>query len=464
MPLNYRSATDLLADLRTGNLTSVALMQATLDRIAAVNPRVNAIVSLRDRDDLMAEARAADQATSRGALHGLPIAVKDLANVAGMRTTQGSPLMQDFVPQGDDLVVARMRRAGAIFIGKTNTPEFGLGSHTYNPVHGATRNPYDLTRSCGGSSGGAAVALATGMLALADGSDMMGSLRNPAGWTNIYGFRPSWGRVPPEPKGDLYLHQLSTSGPMARCPRDIALLLDVMAGPNPQVPLAREVKNLSPLPEPGRKRIGWLGDWGGAMSMQPGVLAQCESALQVFKDLGHVVEPVAPPFPAEQIWESWITLRSFAVAGSLKAFAGQHDQLKDAAIWELERGLALSGAQIQAASELRSDWHRAALQLFESYDALVLPTAQCWPFEVEIDYPRQIAGVAMDTYHRWMQVVVPVSLLGLPCLAAPAGFGASGLPMGIQIFGALGQDQQILALGNAYHQATGWPDKSPPPN
>ena len=461
MSMTFLSASDLLAELRGKNLSAADLMQATLDHIDAVNPALNAIVSLRDRDDLMAEARDADQATNRGALHGLPIAVKDLANVAGLRSTQGSPALADFIPQQDDLVVERMRRAGAIFIGKTNTPEFGLGSHTFNPVHGATLNPYDPTRTCGGSSGGAAVALAAGMLSLADGSDMMGSLRNPAGWNNVYGFRPSWGRVPSEPGGDLYLHQLSTLGPMARNPSDIELLLDVMAGADPRVPLSRNLQDLQG--SAGPKRIGWLGDWDGAMSMEPGVLAQCETALKVFEELGHEVEPVAPPFPAEQIWESWITLRSFAVAAGLKTYVGREDQLKDTAIWELQRGLSMSGAQIQKASEQRSNWHRVAVRLFETYDALVMPTAQCWPFEVDIDYPREIAGVGMDTYHRWMQVVVPVSLLGLPSLAAPAGFGAAGLPMGIQIFGALGRDREILELGKGYHKATKWPEKRPPP-
>lgn len=463
MPVTHRSAAEILSDLNSGSLTTVALMQATLDRIEQVNPQVNAIVSLRDPDVLLAEARVADQATERGALHGLPIAVKDLANVAGIPTTRGSPLMADFVPKQDDLVVARLRQAGALVIGKTNTPEFGLGSHTFNPLHGPTRNPYDQTRSCGGSSGGAAVALATGMLALADGSDMMGSLRNPAGWNNVYGFRPSWGRVPPEPQGDLYLHQLSTSGPMARSPTDIALFLDVMSGPDPRIPFAQDPKLASPLPNISRKKIGWLGDWGGAMPMEPGVLSQCEQALKVFEDLGHVVEPVAPPFSADRMWDSWTTLRSFAVAGGLKALTVQKEHLKDTAIWELERGQSLTGAQIQIASEVRSDWHRTAVSVFHNYDVLVLPTAQCWPFSIEQDYPRQIAGTAMDTYHRWMQVVVPVSLLGLPSLAVPAGFGAAGLPMGIQIFGALGQDQQILSLGQDYHQATMWPDKYPPP-
>ena len=226
--------------------------------------------------------------------------------------------------------------------------------------------------------------------------------------------------------------------------------------------MARGGVPVSPLPAITPKRIGWLADWGGAMPMEQEVLAQCETALKVFEELGHKVEPVAPPFSAEAMWESWITLRSFSVAASLRKHADHKDQLKDTAVWELERGRAMRGAEVQAASHIRSDWQRAAARLFQTYDALILPTAQCWPFSTDIDYPDELAGVKMDTYHRWMQVVVPVSLLGLPCLAAPAGFGAAGLPMGLQIFGAQGQDQQILALGQDYHQATLWPDRQPP--
>ncbi|MGR3758905.1 amidase [Roseobacteraceae bacterium NS-SX3] len=463
MTLTIQSAAVLLQGLKDGSLSAAELMRATLERIAAVNPGLNAIVSLRAPDDLMAEAEAADRAGGRrGPLHGLPMAIKDLSNVKGIRSTQGSPLFADFVPERDELFVARLRAAGAILIGKTNTPEFGLGSHTFNPVHGATRNPYDRGRSCGGSSGGAAVALAAGMVALADGSDMMGSLRNPAGWCNVYGFRPTWGWIPAEPEGDLFLHPLATLGPMARSPEDLALLLDVMAGPDPRQPLARGARTVSPLPEARPMRIGWLADWGGAFAMEEGVLAVCEEALKVFENLGHRVEPVPPPFPAEKIWEAWTGLRSFAVAAGLRAFAGRRDQLKDTAIWELERGLALSGAQVQAASDIRSDWQRQAAALFGQYDALVLPTAQCWPFPVEQDYPRTIAGTAMDSYHRWMQVVTPVSLLGLPCLAAPAGFGAQGLPMGLQVFAAHNRDRELLALGAQYHAATRWPQNRPP--
>lgn len=466
MTLTRQSATRILADLSAGRLTAEELMEATLARIDAVNPTVNAIVALRDREALMQEARAADQGPRRGALHGLPIAVKDLCDVAGIVSSHGSPTMAGFVPKADDLMAARMRAAGAILIGKTNVPEFGLGSHTFNPVYGATANPYDTGLSCGGSSGGAAVALATGMTALADGSDMMGSLRNPAAWNNVYGYRPSWGLVPSEPRGDTFLHQLATLGPMARSPEDVALLLDVIAGPDPRQPHGVPHQPVAPLEpcNPKGMRIGWLGDWGGAYAMEPGIMELCDGALKIFEDLGAHVEMLEPPFPATALWDSWITLRSWQVGAGLAplmANPAQRAMLKDSAIWETERGLALSAMEVHRASVIRSDWFRRAAQLFEDYDALILPTAQAWPFDVNQPYPTAIAGRAMDTYHRWMEVVIPISLIGLPALAAPAGFGANGLPMGIQIFGRRGADAQVLALGAAYHAATEWPQKAP---
>ncbi|WP_170366246.1 amidase [Ruegeria arenilitoris] len=463
MNLSDTSAADLLEKLATGHLSAVELMRATLDRIAQVNGQVNAIVALQDEDVLMAQARDADDKSGRGPLHGLPIAVKDLVNVAGIASTQGSPVFRDHVPAVDDLIAARLRAAGAILIGKTNTPEFGLGSHTFNPVYGATRNPYDPARSCGGSSGGAAVALATGMVALADGSDMMGSLRNPAAWNNVYGFRPSWGRVPSEPQGDLFLHQLSTLGPMARSPQDIGLLLDVISGPDPRQPLSVPCEPVTPLSVESLDgmRIGWLGDWGGAFPTEEGILTQCSNELAIFEGLGATVEDVPPPFDAERLWNSWITLRSWSVAASLLPLADRKDALKDTAQWELERGLALTAMEVHAASVTRSDWYRRAVELFAEYDALVLPAAQVWPFPVDQPYPRSIGGVAMDTYHRWMQVVTPVSLIGLPCLSIPAGFGPGGLPMGMQLFGPRGSDAQLLALGAAYHAVTHWPQKRP---
>ncbi len=463
MDLTRRSATDLLADLSNRRCSASDVMGATLDRIHQINRQVNALVALRDETDLMAEAQAMDAGPIRGPLHGLPIAVKDLVNVAGIVSSQGSPIYRNHVPDRDDLIAARMREAGAILIGKTNTPEFGLGSHTFNPVYGATRNPYEASKTCGGSSGGAAVALATGMVALADGSDMMGSLRNPAAWNNVYGFRPSWGRVPPDPVGDAFLHQLSTLGPMARSPEDLGLLLDVISGPDPRLPLVGPGTAVSPVEaaDLASVRIGWLGDWGGAFPMEDGVLSVCQDALRVFEELGAHVEAVAPPFHAEEIWESWIALRSWGVAAGLEPLTEQRASLKDTAQWELDCGLAMSAMDVHHASVTRSEWFRAAAKLFESYDALVLPAAQVWPFDIETPYPTEIASRAMDTYHRWMHVTLPVSLIGLPCLAAPAGFGANGLPMGIQLFGQRGADARLLSLGAAYHAATEWPQKRP---
>jgi len=463
MSLIRSNATDLLRDMREGRLRAADLMEATLARIGEVNGAVNAIVALRDGGELMAEARAKDAAGPQGPLHGLPIAVKDLAKVKGIVSSDGTPIFAEHVPEEDDEIAARMRAAGAILIGKTNVPEFGLGSHSFNPVYGVTRNPYDHSRSAGGSSGGAGVALATGMCALADGSDMMGSLRNPAAWNNVYGFRPSWSRVPSEPLGDNFLHQLSTLGPMGRSPADIAVLLDVISGPDPQQPhgMTYEAVSLLVAANPKGKRIGWLGDWGGAFPMEPGIMELCQDGLAVLEGLGCIVEPVAPPFPAEAIWESWITLRSWQVAAGLSVFLDRRDQLKDSAQWELDRGLAMSAMEVHRASVIRSDWYKAAVKLFAHYGSLVLPTAQLWPFDADIAWPTEIAGVKMDTYHRWMEVVVPVSLLGLPALAMPAGFGANGLPMGIQIFGPRGSDADLLALGAAYHAATEWPQRRP---
>ncbi len=464
MTLTQHSATQTLSDLHAGKLSAADLMQATLARINEVNGALNAIVALRDGDDLMAEARAIDNAPRRGPLHGLPLAIKDLVMVRGIVSSKGSPLLADFVPDTDDLLAARLRAAGAILIGKTNTPEFGLGSHTFNPVYGVTRNPYDGARTCGGSSGGAAVALASGMVALADGSDMMGSLRNPAGWNNVYGFRPSWGLVPSEPAGDTFLHQLATNGPMARDPGDLALMMDVISGRDPRQPHGARRSQISPLraANPKGMRIGWLGNWGGAFAMEPGIMEQSESALRVLESLGAIVEPVAPPFSADAIWDSWTTLRSWQVGAGLAPLMREgRAAFKDTAIWEVERGLSLSAFDVHDASEIRSDWFACAAELFSRYDALVLPTAQVWPFDLDTEYPTEIAGRAMDTYHRWMQVMIPVSLIGLPCLGVPAGFGANGLPAGVQLIGARGSDAAVLALGEAYHQATMWPQKRP---
>jgi len=302
MRFSDMSASDLSRGIAARQFAPSEVMADHLARIAEVNPALNAVVSLRDTDQLMAEARAADDAPSAGWLHGLPLAVKDLLATKGLRTTWGSTIYADHVPDHDALLVARMRAAGAIIIGKTNVPEWGHGSHSFNKVHGVTRNPYDKGRTAGGSSGGAAAGLAARMLPVADGSDMMGSLRNPAGFCNVYGYRPTWGLVPDDAEGDTHLATLATEGPMARTIEDIARLLQVQAGPNPLVPFDRPNQPFADMLDIDMrgKRIAWAGDWGGAYAMEPGILDLCQAGLKVFEALGAVVEPVAPPFPAAE--------------------------------------------------------------------------------------------------------------------------------------------------------------------
>jgi len=444
-------ATALSGLIARREVSPVDVMRAVLGRIEAVNGPVNAIVSLRDREALMGEARLAEAMPPEGWLHGVPVAIKDLVDVRGVRSTRGSPLLRDHVPTVDDGLARRLRAAGAIVIGKTNVPAFGLGSHTVNTVFGPTRNPYDLSRSAGGSSGGAAVALALRMLPVADGSDMMGSLRNPAAWNNVYGFRPTAGLVPGEARNGAIQHRLSTDGPMARDILDLEALLAT---------LSDGVYRPGSGKAPRQPRIGWLGDWGGAYAMEAGLLAQCEAALTAMEGLGWAVEPVAPPYPATALWEAWAILRQFAVAMSLGPHwrdEAEQAQLPAQAKWEISHGFARKVAEVEWAAETRAAWLATAREMFESYDAVVLPATQVWPFPVDARWPEAIGGTVMDTYHRWMEVVVPASLAGLPVLALPAGFGTAGLPAGVQLIGAPGADATILALGRAYHDATDWP-------
>ncbi len=451
------------------------VMIAFLDRIDAVNPSVNAIVALQPRTSLVAQADEADRRLARGQadgwMHGFPLAVKDLASTAGIATTFGSPIFRDQIPSVDSLVVERMKRAGAIIIGKTNTPEFGLGSNTYNPVYGTTLNPYDRARTAGGSSGGAAVALALRMLPVADGSDMGGSLRNPAGWNNVYGFRPSFGRVPKLPEFDLFHQQLGVEGPMARSVADLARLLAIQAGPDPRSPLSlQEDPAQFSLPFQGSVRglrIGWLGSLEGHLPLEAGVSEVCEGALQILTEMGCSVEPASLGFDPERLWTAWLTLRSTLAGGALSVHYADPKRralLKPEAIWEIENGLRCNAHDIYRASVARSDWFRAALQLFERYDFLALPSAQLFPFEISQHWPDQIAGRTMDTYHRWMEVVVPATMAGLPALSVPAGFGGErGLPMGLQLIGRPRSDRSVLELGYAYDRATDWPRRAPPP-
>lgn len=465
------SATALAQDLTSGRRSAVSVMTAFLERIDAINPSVNAIVSRVDRPSLLAEAREQDEILAQsgpiGPLHGMPMAVKDLEEVVGLPTTQGSPLFRDAIAQADSPMVARLRQAGAIFIGKTNVPEFGFGSHTYNPVFGTTLNPYDRSRTAGGSSGGAAVALATHMLPLADGSDHGGSLRNPAAFNNVFGFRPSFGRVPDD-AADVFAASLGVLGPMARSVEDLALLFSVQAGPDPRMPLSIQQSGASitqPLDAPvAGLRIGWLGDLDGYLAMEPGILPLCQQGLSVLEGLGCQVEPVSLGFPMEELWEAWTLLRSWGVAANLgEAYQDpqRRDLLKPAAQWEVARGLNISGAAISRALAVRSRFFLHMLSLFERYDHLVLPTAQVFPFPADWDWPKDIAGRAMDTYHRWMEVVILATNAQLPSLSVPVGFNDAGLPMGMQIMSRHQGELSVLQLGHAYDRATRWPEKRP---
>ncbi len=461
----------LAALLASRELSCRELMQATLARIDATNPLHNAIVSRRDDDVLLAEADARDRtiaaepapASPRSFLFGLPQALKDLVPTAGLRTTFGSPLLADSVPATDGLLAERMKAAGCIVVGKTNTPEFGFGSHTFNEVFGVTRNAFDPSKSAGGSSGGAAVALATRMLSVADGSDSMGSLRNPAGWNNVFGFRPSQGRVPAWPAADAWVTQFGTEGPMARTVTDLALLLDVQAGYDARAPLslatepsfADRLDTGAPTTRP--IRIGWLGDLDGHLAMEPGVLATCEQALHRFAGTGAVVEPLALGFAPDRIWNAWMTLRWWLnrnrIAPHLEQPANRK-RIKPEALWEHDNGANLTATDVMAASVERTAFHQHALGLFEQVDVLALPSAQVWPFPVEQRWPQVIAGRAMDTYHRWMEVVVIPTFAGLPAISVPAGFSATGLPMGLQLVGPPRGDLAVLCLARSYENAT----------
>jgi amidase len=472
-PLVMLDARALASAIRAREVSCVEVMTAYLDHIERVNPHVNAIVALRDRAALLAEAKEKDAQLARGdatgPLHGLPFAVKDLVPVKGIRTTSGSLLFKDFVPAADSVMVERLRKAGAIIIGKTNTPEFGLGSHTYNEVYGATRNAYDQARSAGGSSGGAAVALALRMLPLADGSDHAGSLRNPAGWNNVFGFRTSVGRVPADGR-DAWLPAMGVLGPMARDVRDLALLLSVQSGYDERVPLSMDadpkVFQQSLETDLRGKRIAWVGDFNGHIPYEAGVLELCRPALKVFESLGCMVEDAVPDYSIDKVWQAWQQLRAWQNGGALLTHyrdPAKRALMKPESVFEVESAHKLSALDITAASGVRTEWYHAMRRFFETYDYLVLPTAQLFPFDVDLHWPREIAGQQMTTYHEWMKGMLPVTMAGSPALAVPAGFNARGLPMGIQIVGRNHAELACLQLGHAYDAATNWSYKRLPP-
>ncbi len=456
MHLTDPGAAELAGLIATRQVSCVEVMTAYLERVDRVNPLVNAIIALRDGDALLAEARAADVFEgARGPLFGLPHAVKDLAEVAGMPWTCGSPLFRDRIGAVDDPFVSRLRDAGALLVGKTNVPEFGYGSQTYNDVWGTTRNPHDTTLTAGGSSGGAAAALAARLLPAADGSDYMGSLRNPAAFCNVLGLRPSRGRVP----GPGFVAQMGEIGPMGRSIADVALLLSVMAAPDPAAPLGRtdplDVTGLRPADLRGA-RVAWVGDLGGRLATEPGLLDVCRGALATFTALGADVEDVVPAFDLDRLWTAFLTWRAWAATDLPPG------RLKPEAQWERAGGAALTVGDIGEAMLVRDDWYAAVGDLFAGYDAVLAPSAQVFPFPADVHWPETVDGRPMDTYHRWMETVMPWSMAGVPVLGMPAGFDPAGRPAGVQLVGPPGADRRVLEIGLAYEQATGWVERVRP--
>ena len=439
------------------------VMRAVLAQIAAHNPAHNAIVALQDGDRLLAQARAMDARLAAGEtpgpLFGLPWAVKDLADVIGIRTTNGSLVNKNKIPTSEGIMVQRLRAAGAIFIGKTNAPEFGFGSHTINRVYGPTRNSFDPSRSAGGSSGGAGVGLALRMLPLADGSDFGGSLRNPAAWNNVFGFRTGTGVIPPE-GNEQWISKMGVPGPMARHVADLGLVLSVMAGRHPQSLQSIDVDAhafAGPLDADHKDvRIGWLGNWGGRVPHDPAVLKICEGALPAFRAMGCTVDAAQVDFEIEPVWQALLLLRSWMSGTGLQRLADDpatRDLIGPPAHWEIANSRNITGAQVLNASAVRSAWTRAVDKLFERHDFLVAPAVQLLPFPVEQLWPTEVAGKTMRTYHEWMLGTFLVTMTGLPALAAPAGFSPGGLPAGIQIIGRRGAELACLKLAHAYEQA-----------
>jgi amidase len=457
--LCFRSARDLAAAVRRREVSAREVTEAHLRQIERHNPAVNAVVTLVaehavDLADAADKRLAAGEPT--GPLHGLPVLHKDTHETAGIRTTHGSPLLADNVPKRDELLIERLKAAGTVALGKTNTPEFAAGSHTFNPVFGTTRNPYDTSRSAGGSSGGAAAALACGMAPIADGSDMGGSLRNPASFCNVVGLRPSPGRVPTWPSAAAWA-TMAVQGPMARSVADTALMLSAIAGPDPRSPIA--------LQDPGSDfavaldrdlgdlRVAWTPDLGGALPVDREVVAALEPQLAAFSALGCRLEQDSPDLTGAE--EAFRTLRAWQFELSLGALVDRHpDQVKGSVRWNVDAGRRLTGRDLARAEVLHTQLFHRVRRFFERYDVLVLPVSQVAPFDAEVEYPATVAGVPQEDYLEWMRSAYWISATGCPALSVPGGFTETGLPVGLQVVGPHRADLRVLQVGHAFEHRT----------
>ena len=467
----FMTAGELVQRMQSKTLSAVEVMEAHLAQIERINPVVNAIVTLLP-EQALAQAicdffKAADETLAKGKdpgpLHGLPVAHKDLVMTKGIRTTSGSPIFKDFIPDTDALIVERLKQAGAITIGKTNTPEFGAGSQTFNAVFGETLNPYDTSKTCGGSSGGAAVALACGMLPIADGSDMGGSLRNPASFCNVVGLRPSPGRVPGWPKFAAWA-TLGVEGPMARTVEDTALMLSAIAGWDSRSPIAiAESGNIfsQPLERDFKKvRIAWSRNLG-SLPVDPRVTAAIENQRHVFEDLGCSVEDAEPDF--EDADEIFKVLRAWAFELNFSELLETHpDQLKDTVIWNIQEGSKLTGPQIGKIERKRTELYHRIRKFMQKYDFIILPVSQVPPFDVKQQYITEINDVQMETYIDWMKSCYYITTIGHPAISVPCGFTPQGLPIGLQIVGRHQDDFGVLQLACAFEKNTKFWKQRPP--
>jgi amidase len=462
----FLSARELARLIRERELSAREVTEAHLARIETVNPRINAIVTLT-AERALHEADTADALLASGTepppLHGLPVAHKDTHETAGVRTTSGSPILTDHVPLRDELVIERMRAAGTVMLGKTNVPEFAAGSHTFNTVFGTTRNPYDLSRSAGGSSGGAAAALAAGLQPIADGSDMGGSLRNPASFCNVVGMRPSPGRVPSWPSEAAW-GTMGVQGPMARNVADAALLLSVLAGPDPRSPIALETPGETfavPLDRDlAGLRVAWAPRLDGSMPFEPEVPAALEPAVKVFEELGCTVEEACPDLTGAD--EVFRVLRAWQFELGLGTVMDRYrDKVKPTVVANIEEGRRLTGPELGRAEVLHTRLYHRVRLFFERYDLLLAPVSQVVPFSADLEYPTEIAGHPMHGYVDWMRSAYLISATGCPALSVPGGFTSAGLPVGLQVIGPHRADLAVLQAAHAFEQATHHADRHP---
>jgi len=463
MQIPFTAARKLAQLIHSRKISVTEVMRAFISQVERMNPKVNAIVTFLPERALK-EAKALDRKKGRKPpLAGLPIAYKDLVPTQGIRTTMGSLIYKDHVPSEDALLVERLKAAGAITLGKTNTPEFGAGSNTFNKVFGATRNPYDTSKTAGGSSGGAAAAVACGMLPFADGSDLAASLRNPGNYCNVVGFRPTPGRVPSYPAANAWDTQ-PVIGPIARTVGDAAFLLSAMAGPDRRAPVSiAEPGSIfaKPLKRSFRKvRVAWTRDFGG-LPVEPAVTEVLEKQRKVFEDLGCIVEEACPDFSGAT--EAFETLRAVSFAMRHAPYLKTHRaELKDTVIWNIEQGLALDGSKIARAELLRTELYQRLRAFLERYEYLLAPVNQLPPFPVDTEYPTEIAGVRMTNYLDWMKSCYFITITSHPAISVPAGFTPAGLPVGLQVIGRFRDDFGVLQLAHAFEQETQAWKRRPP--